>query len=60
MPDVPPPDDCPPRPIRMPVDGTITERLDMRLRRGRDCQDLDGDPATAGSQMWARIPEMIE
>ncbi|MDQ1422708.1 MAG: acyl-CoA thioesterase [Acidimicrobiaceae bacterium] len=61
MPEVPPPEDCPPRPSRMAPEGTISERLDIRLANGRMHEDLDGLPSADGRiQMWASIPEMIE
>lgn len=57
---VPDPASCPPRPTRMPVDGTIMERLDLRLARGRDGNQLDGTRGDGRVQMWARIPQLLD
>jgi acyl-CoA thioesterase II len=58
--DLPPPADCPPRVSRLPVDGTINERLDLRIVRARDHAQLDGTLGDGRTLMWARIPEVIE
>jgi acyl-CoA thioesterase len=60
MPDVPPPDRCAARPHRLPVDGTINERLEQRLVKGRELDELDGAPGDGQTTMWARIPDVIE
>jgi acyl-CoA thioesterase II len=60
MPDVPPPSACKPRPYRMPVEGTINERLEQRLVRGRELEDLDGTPGDGQVLSWVRIPDVIE
>jgi acyl-CoA thioesterase len=60
MPDVPRPDECRERAHRMPVDGTINERLDQRVVRARDLHELDGTPSDGRTLMWARLPEIIE
>ena len=60
MPDVPPPDECVSRGYRFPVDGTINDRLDQRLAKGRDLADLDGTPGDGQTLMWIRIPDVIE
>jgi acyl-CoA thioesterase len=57
---VPAPADCPPRPTRMPVDGTIQERLDLRMAHGRDWDGLDGSLGDGKVQMWARIPQLLD
>jgi acyl-CoA thioesterase len=62
-PDVPPPDECPPR--RLPDFGTasIFDRIDVRLARGRSYEELStgtagpGDPTSA---LWARVPGHLE
>jgi acyl-CoA thioesterase len=58
--EVPPPEDCPPRPSSVPIDGTINERLDLRLARGRGLTELDGRPGDGRTLMWARIPQLLE
>ncbi len=60
MPDVPPPDRCPERPFRGPIDGTINDKLDQRLAKGRPFDELDGTPGDGQVLMWARIPDVIE
>jgi acyl-CoA thioesterase len=60
MPDVPSPLECPQRTHRMPVDGTITERLEERLVKGRPLEQLDGTSGDGQLMMWARIPEVID
>jgi acyl-CoA thioesterase len=59
-PDLPRPEDCPPRPQRIPVDGTIAARLDQRLIKGRDLDELDGTFGDGQVLMWTRIPDVIE
>jgi acyl-CoA thioesterase len=58
--EVPPPEDCPPRPSSVPIDGTINERLDLRLARGRGLDELDGSHGDGRTLMWARIPQLLE
>jgi acyl-CoA thioesterase len=60
MPDVPPPDQCPERPFRGPIDGTINDKLDQRLAKGRPFDELDGTQGDGQVLMWARIPDVIE
>lgn len=60
MPDVPPPHRCSERPFRMPVDGTINDRLDQRIAKGRPLDDLDGTPGDGQTLMWARLPDVID
>ncbi|MCB0972051.1 MAG: thioesterase family protein [Acidimicrobiales bacterium] len=59
--DVPPPDECDPRPLRVPGEESIMSRLDLRLARARSWEDLRGNPAEGGrSALWARIPDLLE
>jgi acyl-CoA thioesterase len=58
--DVPPPDVCPPRPTRLPVDGTIDERLDVRVAKGRSLDELDGTHSDGRVLAWARIPQLLD
>jgi acyl-CoA thioesterase len=44
----------------MPVEGSINEKLEQRLVKGRDFEDLDGTHGDGQVLMWARIPEVIE
>ena len=59
-PDVPPPDDCPPRPLTESPRGTIRDRLDERLAAGRPFWELPGPPGTATPRLWVRFPEVLE
>jgi acyl-CoA thioesterase len=59
MPDVPPPHECPERPFRGPKDGTINDKLEQRLAKGRQNDDLDGSHGDGQTLMWARIPDVI-
>jgi acyl-CoA thioesterase len=59
--DVPPPDQCDPRPLRIPGEESIMSRLDLRLASARAWEDLPGHPAPGGrSALWARIPDLLE
>jgi acyl-CoA thioesterase-2 len=60
MPDVPPPSECVTHRHRSPVSGTIMERLEQRMVKGRDFEALDGEPGDGQTLMWARIPDVIE
>ncbi|MEX0847650.1 MAG: acyl-CoA thioesterase [Ilumatobacteraceae bacterium] len=60
MPDVPTPEECRTRTHRLPIDGTINERMEQRLVKGRDFDDLDGNPGDGQTLMWVRIPDVIE
>jgi acyl-CoA thioesterase len=60
MPDVPGPEECPERPFRMPVDGSINDRLEQRLAKGRPFDTLDGTPGDGQTLMWARIPDVLD
>ena len=60
MPDVPSPAECAERDYRMPADGTINERLEQRIVKGRDLASLDGTSGDGQVQLWARIPDVID
>jgi acyl-CoA thioesterase len=58
---VPPPEECDPRPLRIPGEESIMSRLELRLARARAWGDLVGHPADGGrSALWARIPDLLE
>jgi len=59
-PDVPRPDDCPPRVMLHQHTGTISDRLDMRLADARSFLDLPGPPGNGNASMWIRMPELLE
>jgi len=55
-PDVPSPDECPPRPLRPEHQGTIAARMEMRAANLRQPETLDGTPGTGRSALWVRNP----
>ena len=55
-PDVPPPDECPPRQLNARHAESIMSRIDSRLALGRQREDLDGTPGDGRSALWARVP----
>lgn len=59
-PDVPPPDDCPPRHYRHGPEESIMTRVDVRVANGRDIDELDGTPGDGRSALWARMPDVLE
>jgi acyl-CoA thioesterase II len=59
-PDVPPPSECRVRRSRVPDTGTVNERLEQRVAKARDFDQLDGTPGDGQALMWARIPSVIE
>lgn len=60
-PDVPPPAECPPRPMPARMAGTIAERLDMRIANARTVEELDGTPLEDGrSALWVHLPDGLE
>jgi acyl-CoA thioesterase len=59
-PDVPRPEDCPPRVLMAHHEGTISDRLDMRLAHARGFDDLDGVPGTGNASLWVRMPEVLD
>ena len=62
-PEVPPPEDCPPRRIPNFGSASIFDLIDVRLARGLTLEELTvgtqvpGDPASA---LWARVPGHLE
>jgi len=60
MPEVPGPDEGAVRTHRHPIDGTINERMEQRMVKGRPFEDLDGTQGDGQTLMWARIPDVIE
>lgn len=59
-PDVPPPDDCPPRVHWRGETNDISSRVDMRMASGRTIEELDGTPGTGRIALWARLPTLLE
>ena len=60
MPDVRPPEQCSEREWRMPATGSINERLEQRMVKGRALSSLDGSRGDGNTRLWARIPGVIE
>lgn len=57
--DLPAPGDCAPRSSESDWSGTINERLDQRLVKGRRWDELPGEPSDGQYILWARIPDVI-
>ncbi len=56
-PAVPPPEDCPRRPLRPDQAGTIAERVETRAATAlRSLDELDGTPGTGRTALWVRNP----
>lgn len=62
MPEVPPPAECPVRPMRIETGGvSLTDRLDIRLAAARNWDELPGPGMPGGrSALWARLPDVLE
>jgi acyl-CoA thioesterase len=59
-PDVPEPMDCPPRELMDRHDGTIMDRIEMRMASARGFSQLDGVPGDGRSALWVRMPDVLE
>lgn len=60
MPQVPGPEDCPPRVWRHQMTETINHRLDARLAKGANWDEIEGNPGDGQTLMWTRIPEVLD
>jgi acyl-CoA thioesterase len=61
MPDVPSPEECPPRLWGTDNAGSIMSRLEIRLANARAWDATDGNPMPDGrSALWARVPDMLD
>jgi len=56
MPEVPPPDDCPPRQLMDRHRNTIMESIDSRIAVGRPIEELPAAPGDGRSALWVRMP----
>jgi acyl-CoA thioesterase II len=57
---IPSPDECPTRPHNSDWSGTINDRLEQRLVKGRSFEGLDGsEPGDGQTLLWARLPDVI-
>jgi acyl-CoA thioesterase len=61
-PEVPGPDDCPPRWHWRGRDESddISSRLDIRMAHGRAVDEMDGTPGEGRHALWARMPELLD
>jgi acyl-CoA thioesterase-2 len=57
-PDVPPPADCPPRPMMQRHQGTIMDRFESRLADARPYWELTGIVGSGNASLWVRVPEL--
>jgi acyl-CoA thioesterase len=58
-PDVPPPADCPPRPMMSRHQGTIMDRFESKLADARPYWELTGVPGSGNAALWVRLPELV-
>ncbi len=59
-PDVPSHEDSRVRQTPPEFSGTVLERVELRLARGRQFEDLDGTPGDGRCAFWARLPGQLE
>jgi len=62
-PDVPPPQECPPRRLPFVTSASIFDRIDVRIASGRSFEEISAGPPTPGdpdSALWARVPGHLE
>ena len=62
MPEVPTPEECARRELRLPTNGdTLPDRLDIRLALGRNPADHPGEGMPGGrSALWAKLPDVLD
>lgn len=60
MPDVPDPEDCPPRLLPTMVGASIFQHVESRVAMGRTFDQLDGTPGSPVSAIWSRVPGHFE
>jgi len=62
-PQVPPPDECPPRRLPAFLTTSIFDQIDVRLAKGRSFEEISrgtGAPGEPDSALWARVPGHLE
>lgn len=59
-PDVPGPDESVQRRVPPEFSGTVLERVEIRLARGRQLEELDGTPGDGRCALWARLLGQLE
>jgi acyl-CoA thioesterase len=57
-PDVPPPADCPPRPLMNRHQGTIMDRFESKLADARPYWELTGVAGSGNASLWVRLPDL--
>jgi len=60
IPNVRPPEECPPRRLPIGMGESIFEHIDTRVALGRTFDQIDGVPGTPHSALWARIPDHLD
>lgn len=55
-PNVPPPDECPPRFLPEIFRNRIMDSVEVRTARGQTFEEMDGTPGSPDSALWARVP----
>ena len=58
MPSVPPPHDCPPRQHWRPQGESVAARIEARVAKGRNPDELNGEPGDGRTAMWGRLPDV--
>ena len=59
-PNVPEPDDCPPRRLPDLMRSSIFELIETRVAGGRTFEQLDGTPGDRRSALWCRVPGHLD
>lgn len=59
-PEVPPPEDSPPRRLPSFFAGSILDHVDVRVAKGRPFEDLPREPGEPDSALWARVPGHLD
>jgi len=55
-PEVPRPEQCPPRFLPKMFRNTIMDSIEVRTALGRSFEEMDGTPGSPNSALWARVP----
>jgi acyl-CoA thioesterase len=55
-PEVPRPEDCPPRFLPEMFRNTVMDKVEVRYALGRSFDQMDGTPGSPNSALWARVP----
>jgi acyl-CoA thioesterase-2 len=59
-PDVPPPADCPPRPLMNRHHGTIMDRFESKLADARPYWELTGAEGSGNAALWVRLTDLVD